>query len=101
MVLKTFYISYALPECNTEQVRMVFDNLLQNQVVEIAERVLDDKFKPGSTFKQFFVTIDECMRFCPALTLMEDAIQQQGFARVVYRLTANNKERYWKVKMTR
>ncbi len=99
MGLKTFFISYALPDCHTEQVREVFDNLLQDQVVEIVERTLDDKYKykPG-TFKQFFVTIDACMRFCPGLTLLEDAIETQGFARVVYRKTNKGVDRYWKVR---
>jgi len=92
-MLRTFYISFAMPSCTSSTVFEVLDPLLDNQVSVIEEELCEDDHRPGKHFKRFWITTDET-RLMGGMRKMLDEIALHGCARVHYAGT-----RYWQVKL--
>ena len=94
----SLFIGYARSNCTTEQVKNVFNNVLDDDIVtNVDERVkTDDK---GYEFKMFFVHFSHTNH---RLENMVQRIAKESFVPIIYKTEYDKKlgervERYWKV----
>ena len=94
----SLFIGYARATCSTEQVKQVFNNVLEEDIVTtVDERVKTDP--KGYEFKIFFVHFSKTNH---RLEQMKTRITKEGFVPIVYNMEYDKKvgervERYWKV----
>ena len=94
----SLFIGYARATCSTEQVKQVFNNVLDDDIVTtVDERVKTDP--KGYEFKIFFVHFSHTNH---RLEQMKTRIAKEGFVPIVYNTEYDKKagervERYWKV----
>jgi len=94
----SLFIGYARATCSAEQVKQVFNNVFEEDIVTtVDERVKTDP--KGYEFKIFFVHFSKSNH---RLEQMVGRISKEGFVPIVYNTEYDKKvgarvERYWKV----
>ena len=94
----SLFIGYARTTCSTEQVKQVFNNVLDEDIVtSVDERIKTDP--KNYEFKIFFVHFSKTNH---RLEQMVARISKEGFVPIVYnteydKKAGKNVERYWKV----
>ena len=94
----TLFIGYARSTCTTEQVKEVFNNIMDEDIVTSVDECVK-KDPKGYEFKIFFVHF---ARNNHRLEQMVARISKEGFVPIVYNTEFDKKvgarvERYWKV----
>jgi hypothetical protein len=94
----SLFIGYARTTCTTEQVKTVFNNVLDEDIVTTVDECIK-KDPKGYEFKIFFVHF---ARNNHRLEQMVARISKEGFVPIVYNTEFDKKvgarvERYWKV----
>ena len=94
----SLFIGYARSNCTTQQVKDVFNNVLDDDIVtNVDERV--NKDSKGYEFKVFFVHFSHTNH---RLEQFKSRIAKEGFVPIIYKTEYDKKlgervERYWKV----
>jgi len=94
----SLFIGYARSNCTTQQVKDVFNNVLDDDIVtNVDERVKTDP--KGFDFKVFFVHFSHTNH---RLEQFKSRIAKEGFVPIIYKTEYDKKlgervERYWKV----
>jgi predicted methyltransferase len=94
----SLFIGYARSTCTTQQVKDVFNNVLDDDIVtNVDERVNTDS--KGYDFKVFFVHFSHTNH---RLLQFKARIEKEGFVPIIYKTEYDKKlgervERYWKV----
>jgi hypothetical protein len=94
----TLFIGYARSTCTTEQVKEVFNNIMDEDIVTSVDECVK-KDPKGYEFKIFFVHFSQTNH---RLQNIIDRIGKEGFVPIVYNTEFDKKvgtrvERYWKV----
>ena len=96
--MTSLYIGYARTTCTTEQVKTVFNDIMDEDIVTtVDERIKKDTH--GYDYKMFFVNFSHTNH---RLEQMVERISKDGFVDIVYAMEYDKKlgtrvERYWRV----
>jgi hypothetical protein len=96
--IASLFIGYARTTCSKEQVKEVFNNIMEEEIVTSVDECVK-KDPKGYEFKIFFVHFSQTNH---RLQNIIDRISKEGFVPIVYNTEFDKKlgkrvERYWKV----